>query len=249
MLHFIPGRKYYRADLKELAGLQRDAKGGLWDTGIVEHDGEFLIFTNIGTEGRTGHNYDNRWEGDFLRWSHKRGSHSGWASVKKLLATKSVVHVFWRTSNAAPFEYAGCANAVEVLDRSPVEILWSFNYAASDGEFFRGPDEIAGKEFAEGVVRQVQVNAYERNRAARHACISHYGPGCVVCGLVFRERYGTLGEGYIHVHHLVAISEIGVSYKVDPIQDLRPICPNCHAIVHCRYPPLSIEDVRKQLND
>ena len=90
---------------------------------------------------------------------------------------------------------------------------------------------------------------YERDRAARQACICHYGLACIVCGLVFEERYGDLGGDYIHVHHLVPISEIGESYEVDPIKDLCPICPNCHAMVHRRYPPFSIDEVRRQLRE
>ncbi len=74
MLEFNQGGEYTRADVKELAGLPRSAKGGPWDTGIVKHDGQFLIFANVGTAGRTGHDYDNRWEGDAFRWYHKTGS-------------------------------------------------------------------------------------------------------------------------------------------------------------------------------
>ena len=71
MLTFQKGARYTRPDVKERAGLSRSAKGGNWDTGIVECDKEFVIFTNIGTEGRTGHHYGNRWEGSRLRWYHK----------------------------------------------------------------------------------------------------------------------------------------------------------------------------------
>ena len=152
MLNFKIGSKYSRPDVKELAGVGRNAKGGPWDTGIVEHDGEFLIFANIGTEGRTGHDYDNRWEGWALRWYHKSRSRIGWPSVKRLLRDVSTVHVFWRSSNAAPFEYAGYAKPLEVFDRSPVEVLWSFADAVPDPSYFRGPDEIPVKEYTEGSV-------------------------------------------------------------------------------------------------
>ena len=54
MLNFRIGGKYSRADVKEIAGVGRAAKGGPWDTGIVEHDGEYLIFANVGAAGRTG---------------------------------------------------------------------------------------------------------------------------------------------------------------------------------------------------
>ena len=248
MLDLIPGGKYYRADVKEMAGLERNAKGGPWDTGVVEHDGEFLIFSNVGTEGRTGHDYDNRWEGGHLRWYHKRGSHKEWPSVRKLLEVERIVHLFWRTSNAAPFEYAGNAKAIEVFDTSPVEVLWAIVTSSSNAEFFQGPDEIpSSKEYREGAIRQVPVNVYERDPAARQACIDHYGPACFVCGLRFEDRYGTIGVGYIHVHHLTPLSEIGVDYEINPIEDLRPVCPNCHAMIHRRRPPFSAEDIRKML--
>jgi 5-methylcytosine-specific restriction protein A len=124
MLRFEPEEEYSRADVMKQAG--RTAEGGHWYTGIVKHDGEFVIFANVGTEGRTGHDYDNRWEVDTLRWFHQTNSHLGWPSVKALLQEDSVVHVFWRTSNADKFKYAGRAQAIEVFDTSPVEIIWPF---------------------------------------------------------------------------------------------------------------------------
>src|SRR5690606_27192815 len=138
------------------------AKGGNWDTGAVEFDNEFIIFTNVGPEGRTGHNYGNRWEGTCLRWYHKGGSHLGWSSVQKLLQLASVVHIFWRTSNEAPFEYAGTATAVEVADTTPVEVLWSFDppVAGSREPLVQSPEQLPRGEYLEGAVRQVLVNAY-----------------------------------------------------------------------------------------
>ena len=249
MLRFDPGSKYSRADVKDIAGLTRDAKGGNWDTGIVEHDSEFLIFANVGTEGRTGHDYNNRWEGELFRWSHKGGSRLQWTSVRKLLEEGRRIHLFWRESNSAPFEYAGLVKAIEVLDKTPVEILWSFEDGAHDGTFFQGPDEVHSEEYTEGTAHQVSVNVYERNGSARRACINHYGTSCAVCGQNFEDLYGPIGAGYIHVHHLVPLSDCGEGYKVDPFKDLRPICPNCHAMVHRRQPPYSVEEVQQMLKD
>lgn len=249
MLNFKNGGKYSRADVKEIAGVGRLAKGGPWDTGIVEHDGEYLIFANVGAAGRTGHDYNNRWERDSLRWYHKRRSNIEWPSVKRLLGGVGPVHIFWRSSNSAPFEYAGCAKPRKVLASSPVEVVWAFETDDREPVYFEGPDELPVGEYREGSARQVKVNVYERDRNARQACILHYGLACVVCGLVFEERYGELGCGYIHVHHVVPISEIGESYKVDPIKDLRPICANCHAMAHRQNPPLPVEKLRRVLRD
>ena len=192
LLSFEPGRRYSRADVKELAGLSRDAKGGPWDTGIVEHNGEFVIFANVGTEGRTGHDYDNRWLGGFLRWCHRRGSNLDWPSVRRLLDEEAVIHLFWRDSNESPFEYSGVAKAIEVFASSPVGVLWSFTDAASQPKYFSGSDELGLREYREGSARRTWSSVFERDPAARQACIDHYGHSCVVCGLVFEERYGSV---------------------------------------------------------
>jgi 5-methylcytosine-specific restriction protein A len=110
------------------------------------------------------------------------------------------------------------------------------------------PEEVpGGVRLFEGAVRQVLVNAYERNATARAVCIGHYGPVCVACGFNFGSSYGKLAEGFIHVHHIRQLSEIGESYIVDPIADLRPVCPNCHAVIHLGGESRSIEEVRQLL--
>ena len=111
------------------------------------------------------------------------------------------------------------------------------------------PDEVRSSQFFyEGSVRQVSVNTYERNSTARAKCIAHHGTSCVVCDFNFETTYGEVGEGFIHVHHLRPLREIGEEYKVDPIADLRPVCPNCHAIIHRRNPPYTIEEIQKIVN-
>jgi putative restriction endonuclease len=99
----------------------------------------------------------------------------------------------------------------------------------------------------EGAVRQIAVNSYERNSTARKKCIEHYGTTCYICGFDFETMYGPLGKDYTHVHHLKPLSEINEAYQVDPINDLRPVCPNCHAIIHRKNPSLTIEQVRDLL--
>lgn len=91
---------------------------------------------------------------------------------------------------------------------------------------------------------RVTVNGYEPQPGARRQCIAAYQPRCYACGFDFGAVYGPEFAGFIHVHHLRPLSEVGREYVVDPIEDLRPVCPNCHAVLHCRVPAYSIEDVR-----
>ncbi len=101
----------------------------------------------------------------------------------------------------------------------------------------------------EGATKQIMINAYERNAEARKQCLAHHGTRCTVYDFDFAATYGPVGAGFIHVHHLRPLATIGAAYAVDPIADLRPICPNCHAIIHHHNPPYTIEQVRRFLHE
>ncbi len=111
------------------------------------------------------------------------------------------------------------------------------------------PDEVSGPslEFTEGAVKQVNINAYERNPKARAACIEKYGATCQVCDLNFENKYGKTGKGFIHVHHKVELATIGENYQVDPVNDLIPVCPNCHAMLHTEKPAMDIGKLKQIL--
>ena len=110
------------------------------------------------------------------------------------------------------------------------------------------PDEVCDNSTRiEGARRSVLVNAYERDPVARQRCINHYGAACVICGFDFGIVFGPDASGFIHVHHLTPLSEIGQEYSVDPIRDLRPVCPNCHAVIHLNRETRTIDEVCKML--
>lgn len=111
----------------------------------------------------------------------------------------------------------------------------------------RDAGELSPGLFPEGAVRTIVVNRYERDPRARAACVEHWGLACVACGLDFATVYGELGEGFIHVHHLTPVSQLGPDYQVDPIADLRPLCPNCHAMVHTQDPPIAPNDLAARI--
>ncbi len=106
------------------------------------------------------------------------------------------------------------------------------------------PETVLGENvYVVGAVRQVLINAYERDPEARKKCIQYHGTSCAVCGLNFEERYGSIGRGFIHVHHRKPLATREI-YQLDPIKDLVPVCPNCHSMLHSSDPPLSIEQLK-----
>ncbi|WHZ23296.1 MAG: hypothetical protein OJF47_002408 [Nitrospira sp.] len=131
------------------------------------------------------------------------------------------------------------------LRNEVVDALVASGYSTS-GE--ASANEVGDSEpLFEGAVREVRVNAYERNPVARERCIEVHGAICAACGFDFGAIYGEIAAGFIHVHHIKPLSEVGAEYEVDPVEDLRPVCPNCHAVIHLTNPPRTVEEVRSLL--
>ncbi|WP_419839682.1 HNH endonuclease [Candidatus Poriferisodalis sp.] len=100
----------------------------------------------------------------------------------------------------------------------------------------------------EGASKRVSVLRYETDRRARAQCIAEHGTTCQVCDIDFGAVYGDFADGYIHVHHKTPVHQAAADgeYQLDPINDLVPVCPNCHAMLH-RHPdkPCSVEELRR----
>lgn len=243
------GSQYTRADIYEILSVPEEKCGGDWNTGYHEYEGTWFVFATIEASARTGHDYGNRWDGDQLVWHGRTGSRLKHPSIQHMLSSGSVVRVFTRDSDRGPFIYQGKAQPVKANDEEPVQIVWRFP-AAEDDVGDRMPGEIpGGSDYPEGSVRRVTVDKYERNRGAREKCIEHWGAQCLACGFDFGDRYGEIGEGYIHVHHRVPLKDVGGECTVDPVEDLRPVCPNCHAMIHQRETPLTISEVKELLGE
>lgn len=109
-----------------------------------------------------------------------------------------------------------------------------------------GPEE-AVEGYREGNCTRVLTNKYERNPSNRLLCLEKYGYSCQICGFDFEKRYGDIGHNFIHVHHITPVSQIGSDYIINPLEDLIPVCPNCHAMLHSSNPPISPEELKKRL--
>lgn len=113
------------------------------------------------------------------------------------------------------------------------------------------PDSDLPEGFFEGAVQSVCVNKYERSSIARQKCIEYHGCRCQICGLDFEDKYGALGKGFIHVHHIVPLNEISNEYIVDYKKDLIPVCPNCHAMLHRKIngKTVTVEELKELINE
>lgn len=113
----------------------------------------------------------------------------------------------------------------EIYNNDKNSILYFDEYDYTENSFF------------EGKTIHIFVNKYERDKRARDKCLDFYGYKCAICGFDFKKVYGKIGENFIHVHHKIPLEQSkeiygNQEYKVDPKNDLIPICPNCHAMIH-----------------
>jgi len=180
---------------------------------------------------------------------------SGWQQIKHLHfeAIKKAAHKYQHLSKQSqPHHSTEILNYLRSeLNQAipePVYVVITPENTAVEDIDNHFPEEIQSEgteKFYEGTLKQITVNAYERDSKARQKCIATYGLNCAVCGFNFEEKYGDIGKGFIHVHHLKPLSDLKIQYELDPITDLRPVCPNCHAMLHRKKPPYSIAELKQ----
>ena len=107
-----------------------------------------------------------------------------------------------------------------------------------------GPQEVAGGTLPPDAVSTIQVSRYERDPDARRICLAFHGTSCAACGFSFESAYGGPATEAVAVHHVVPPERLGAGYQLDPVADLVPLCPNCHAIAHSVSPPRTVSELR-----
>lgn len=137
---------------------------------------------------------------------------------------------------------------------------WSltFEYKAGDGEpdmfifsdillfllFFLFPYQTIGEE--EGAPSDGISSLLERSRFNRSLCLAFHGYDCKACGLNMRKTYRGLKNDFVHVHHLSPMAAAGI-LKPDPVRDMVPLCPNCHAVAHLKNPPYTVDEIKHMI--
>jgi len=100
-----------------------------------------------------------------------------------------------------------------------------------------------------------EVFTMSRNSMARKKCLEYYFPNnknysCSLCGFEFEKQYGSIGKDFIEVHHIESHASKSITegkHEINPINELIPICSNCHTIIHRVKPAISIEKMKELL--
>src|SRR5687768_16969497 len=119
---FSEFQQYTKGDIYRLLEVPADKQHGAWDTGYRKYNGDIFIFANIGIAGRTGHDYDNHWEGSDLVWYGKTTSHIAQPLIQYMIKGEGKVYIFTRTDDRQPFTFQVEAKAKSYIDITPVKI-------------------------------------------------------------------------------------------------------------------------------
>ena len=104
--------------------------------------------------------------------------------------------------------------------------------------------DVHGYEGTEGKTKLLVHLSRERDRRlVNRKKRSSQSLACEVCCFSFADAYGHLAAEYCEVHHLVPLAEAEAERKTS-LNDLAVLCANCHRVVHLKYPPFTLAEVR-----
>lgn len=98
---------------------------------------------------------------------------------------------------------------------------------------------------------------YNRSSKLRDIAIEHFTRNnrilCDVCCFDFEEFYGKFGKGFIEIHHqkpIFKFEDEDITKTIDvALQNVVPICSNCHRMIHRKKEyPLDIDMLKKNIN-
>jgi len=73
---------------------------------------------------------------------------------------------------------------------------------------------------------------------------------CSVCDFDFSNKYGSIGESFIEVHHLLPISDLGIGQKsISTGAQFTVLCSNCHSMIHQLDQPNDLEQLKAIILD
>jgi len=255
-MKFVKGNQYTRNEVYKIyhPGAGDKPKGGPWDTGYTSVGDELIAFLNIDAAGRTGHDFDNSYnsETEILTWFGKPNSHSEQPTFKRLLdgTINPMFFARWDNKNTN-FTFLGSGIIRSYKDGIPISKGKST--IRLEISLFRPADTIGAEGVVDANAQSIPVyakritmltNRYERDPAKRQKRIEHFGDKCQICDFKFIDLYGDLGDGFCHIHHIEPLGEVGGELDINPVVDLIPVCPNCHAMLHRRSPALKPDELR-----
>lgn len=239
-------RIYSRKDLKEKFGIF-DTR---IDTGVFPWEAQSSVWLFVTKEKTTGMtDYSDDFDGQILNSDGQMAGRTDKKIIHHMEDGNELLVFFRNRKNEYPnsaFKYLGRFQYLSHNGERPTRFVLQALDIGTDEYGISVPlaEFQKPEEYIEGMERTRVQTYYERNPRLRAEALRIHGTKCAVCGFDFSKTYGTVGEGYIEVHHKNPVASYEGEVSVNPETDLVPVCANCHRMIHRRKDPLSVESLR-----
>ncbi len=202
-----------------------------------------LFVTEKKTRDRTP--YNDALNDEILFWDGQNSGKTDRLIIDHASIGLQLLLMYRSTRKARPdysFVYFGRLAYIKHEGRNPAH----FQLKLTDANDLHDPLDDAEKiSRPEGQEYIHLARRYERNKSLREFAVSLKGYTCSICGFNFLAKYGTIGEKFAEVHHIIPLSEVRGDRATDPSKDLVIVCSNCHSMLHRKKPALLPEDLKK----
>lgn len=142
--------------------------------------------------------------------------------------------------------YLGYCRLLNINPDKNERQYWLFDFTGTSLEELANNNQ---KDYKEGQELERKHKRKERSRKLVEDAKSQFRQKnngeifCEICGFNFMDIYGI---DYIEVHHLKAIADMKEGETTN-LKDVCLVCPNCHRVIHRKYPCLTMEEIKKIL--
>ena len=149
-------------------------------------------------------------------------------------------------------DYTAYKDGADLFESEQGSGVWRFRVQQRGGvreepaHYSARDSEIKSYEAQEGRRVPATHYRYERNTTL----IKLFKAGleearCTACQMTFEDIYGEYGEGYIEAHHIKPLATLDEG-ETTSIDDLTPLCANCHRVIH-KNELMSVEELSAYL--
>jgi 5-methylcytosine-specific restriction protein A len=114
-------------------------------------------------------------------------------------------------------------------------------------------EQTANEEIVEGQIIYKLHKTRERDKkivaVKKNKTLSESGKlDCEACAFDFYQYYGDIGYRFIECHHRTPLN-LFKKESITTLQDLALVCSNCHRMIHKQISTLTVEHLRRKLED
>ncbi len=164
-------------------------------------------------------------------------------------------HLYLRVSNIEKINSLHPSSFVAITSGKPLD---PYRMITRNGRFYVKIDPVTDENFYFNDDAELFIDTEGRELLKKHLrkerssivvkkfkeTLTNFS--CACCDFNFQKTYGSIGENFIEAHHIKPLAELEGEVTVT-IDDLAPLCSNCHRMIHRSSPHISIMELSERI--